>query len=272
MPHHRTLILRTAGTNCDTELARAFALAGSTPDLLHQTTLAKDPDIIDRYNIVALPGGFAHGDDIAAGRVLAAFVRDTLYEKLIQLIDREGAVLGVCNGFQVLVQIGLLPGPTQPNPTHPSQPPLPTVALAENTSNRFICEWTPLAANPAANCIWTEPLKQRPPHEPPLAFPIAHAEGRLIAPDPGTIEHITANNRDALRYTHNPNGSEASIAALTDHTGRVLGLMPHPERFPTWRHHPDAPNLHPSLRHTETPALAMFRAAVERTAALTHHA
>ena len=268
MTQHRTLILRTAGTNCDAELARAFQLAGSTPDLVHQTTLAKDPSILDRYNIAAFPGGFAHGDDIAAGRVLAAFVRDRLYEKLTQLIEREGAVLGVCNGFQVLVQIGLLPGPTDPTTTPPSAAHPPTVALAANTSGRFICEWTPIAPNPDSNCIWTAPLTNRPPSEPELALPIAHAEGRLVAPDHATIDNITAQHRDALRYTRNPNGSAANIAGLTDHTGRVLGLMPHPERFLTWQHHPNAPNLPRSLHQTETPALAMFRAAVNATAAV----
>jgi len=268
MTQHRTLILRTAGTNCDAELARAFNLAGSTTDLVHQTTLAKDPNILDRYNIAAFPGGFAHGDDIAAGRVLAAFVRDRLYQKLTQLIEREGGVLGVCNGFQVLVQIGLLPGSFSDPPTHPATSPTPTVALAHNTSGRFICEWTPIAPNPNANCIWTESLTHRPADEPTLAFPIAHAEGRLVAPDHATITNITTKNRDALRYTHNPNGSAANIAGLTDHTGRVLGLMPHPERFLTWRHHPNAPNLSPSLHQTQTPALAMFRAAVDATAAV----
>ncbi len=263
----RTLLVRTAGTNCDVELARAFELAGSRVDVVHERVLVGDPARLDGYHLIAFPGGFAHGDDIAAGRVLSVVVRERLYERLHAAVERGACVLGVCNGFQVLVQVGLLPGPLEGPFVTASEPGAAVVALAANADDRFIDAWPRVAANPEANCVWTAPLLDRGADEPELSLPVAHGEGRLVTPERSTVDRIVALKRDALRYVDNVNGSVGDIAGLTDHTGRVFGLMPHPERFLSWRHHPGFGGLSAGVRGRETPGLAMFRSAV-RAAAL----
>lgn len=258
----RAIVLRTAGTNCDAEMVRAFKLAGAHVDLTHVDRVAHQPDLLDRYHIIAFPGGFAHGDDIAAGRVLAAQVRSRLYPNLRHAVNERGAcVLGVCNGFQVLVQAGLLPGPASTDQPYPERPDPPVVALAANDSDRFIDDWAPVAPDPASNCVWTAPLLDRPDDEPPVSLPFAHGEGRFVCP-PALLAQLEASHRVALRYVANPNGSAGDVAGLADATGRVFGLMPHPERFLTWRHHPEATRLPHAATRAETPGLAMFRAAV----------
>jgi phosphoribosylformylglycinamidine synthase len=266
------VVVRTAGTNCDAELVRAFQLAGALVDLVHVDRFQAEPSLLRSYRIVAFPGGFAHGDDVSAGRVLAMQVRRRLYGELRNAVNERGVcVLGVCNGFQVLVQAGLLPGPTNADEPLSDEPAAPTVALAPNASDRFIDDWAPVRADPASPCVWTAPLIDRPGDEPTLALPVAHAEGRFVCP-PALLEQLLARGRVALRYLDNPNGSAGDVAGLCDHTGRVFGLMPHPERFLTWRHHPEATRLDPSLRDRDTPGLAMFRAAVKSVAseAATH--
>lgn len=217
----QTLILRTAGTNCDRELAHAFELAGAETATLHLHDLIEDPTQLEHFDIVGFPGGFSYGDDIAAGRIFANRLKHRLYGPLLAAIDRGVPMFGPCNGFQVLVKLGLLPDP------HAGRQ---EVTLAHNTSGRFIDRWTPMAVVPDSVCIWTRGLED---HD----LPMAHGEGRFTAP-PDVLDRLEANGQVALRYTENPNGSDRDIAGVCDPTGLVFGLMPHPERYLHPTNHP----------------------------------
>lgn len=262
----RALIVRAAGTNCDTELVRAFQLAGAAPDLVHIRALIDDPDSIDAYDLIAFPGGFSYGDDIASGRILAMQIRERLYQPLRRAAERGAAIIGVCNGFQVLTQVGLLPGPAAGQPWPANAPPLATVALADNTPPRFKDAWVGVHANPASPCVWTRALHNEPraPHaDDTMMLPIAHGEGRFVVRDQQVLHALEASNQIALRYTDNPNGSVADIAGVCDASGRIFGLMPHPERYLDWTRHPFWTRLDPSTPAADTPGLAMFKSAVD---------
>jgi len=262
----RALILRAPGTNCDRELCRAFELAGASVEVLHIDRVCARPGDLERFELIGFPGGFSYGDDIASGRVLAMKVRLHLYGALREAVERGACVIGVCNGFQVLCQAGLLPGPT-PGEPWPETPPAPTVSLAENAGGRFIDAWEPVRFEPGARCVWTagiEPAAGAGDHHAAVyQLPIAHGEGRLIADMPETIAALEASGRVALRYGRNLNGSENAIAGICDASGRVLGLMPHPERYLDWTRHPFWTRLPESVRREEPPGLRMFRGAVE---------
>lgn len=228
----RTLILRTAGTNCDRELAHAFARAGAAPEIVHLNLLIREPHRLEGYELIGIPGGFSYGDDIAAGRILANYLRHRLLEPLLEALDRGVAVIGICNGFQALVKLGLLPDP---------RAGAQTATLADNRSGRFVARWVPMHTDAASRCIWTRGLER-------FALPVAHGEGRFTVADPAQLDLLERNAQLALRYDdgQNPNGSARDIAGICDPTGLVLGLMPHPERFvhptqpPDWTRRPDA--------------------------------
>jgi len=249
------LIVRAAGTNCDAEMARAFAAAGAEANLLHIDRLIADPARLERAKLIGLPGGFSYGDDVASGRLLAARVRTKLLDAINAAVERGAAVIGVCNGFQVLVQAGLLP--------RWADQAGPVAALVENGSARFIDRWVRVEApdaGVASECVWTEPLRTaRPTDE--LVLPIAHAEGRFVAP-PEALQRLESEGHVALRTVDDVNGSMNRVAGLCDTTGRVLGLMPHPERFLEWNRHPWATRLTPETTAGPTPGLAMFESAV----------
>ncbi|MBI1337969.1 MAG: phosphoribosylformylglycinamidine synthase [Phycisphaera sp.] len=242
------LILRSAGTNCDRELAHAFELAGAATQALHVHKLIADPGLIEQFDLIGFPGGFSYGDDIAAGRILANQLRHRLLEPLQDAVRRGVPMIGICNGFQVLVKMGLLPDPLEPKQT---------VTLADNTSGRFTDRWIRLVADSTSVCLWTRSLDQ-------LDLPIAHGEGRFTG-HPDVISRLRDNHQVALRYAHNdnPNGSLDDIAGICDPTGSVLGLMPHPERFTDPTHHPQWTRQSPDWL-TQTPAgLRFFHNAVE---------
>jgi len=253
----QTLILRTAGTNCDRELAHAFELAGAETTTLHLHDLIEDPRKLESFDIVGFPGGFSYGDDIAAGRIFANRLKHRLYEPLLAAIDRGVPMFGPCNGFQVLVKLGLLPDP------HAGRQ---EVTLAHNTSGRFIDRWTPMTVTPAPGnkCIWTQGLGD---HD----LPMAHGEGRFTAP-PEVLDRLEANGQVALRYDtsgggDNPNGSDRDIAGVCDPTGLVFGLMPHPERFLHPTNHPQW-TRQPAEFMQETPVgLRYFQNAVQHVIA-----
>ncbi|BAM04172.1 phosphoribosylformylglycinamidine synthase subunit PurQ [Phycisphaera mikurensis] len=216
------LILRTAGTNCDAEMAHAFSLAGFTPETVHVNALAGEPGRLAGFAALGLPGGFSHGDDIAAGRILAARLRQDLLPALQENIERGMLVLGVCNGFQVLVKLGLLPDPVAA---------VQITTLARNRSGIFHDAWHHVAADEESPCVWTRGLGE---HE----LPSAHAEGRFTAPA-AVLDALEENHQVALRYAgESPSGSDRGIAGICDPTGRVFGLMPHPERWTDPLHHP----------------------------------
>jgi len=246
----RALVIRTAGTNCDTELVRAFALAGAAPELVHLDALCADPGAMGGYDLIGLPGGFSYGDDIASGRIKAAYMRDALLDQLLGAVDRGAAVIGICNGFQVLVQLGVLPGLGDG----------PCVALCENDAGRFADDWARIEVNDSADCVWTAGLLGIDPAHREL--PYAHGEGRLVCKDDGTLARIKGGAHDALRTREDINGSADRICGLRDATGRVLGLMPHPERVLEWNRHPSWARLPDPVRSGPAPGLAMFRGAV----------
>jgi len=226
----RTLIIRSAGTNCDVELAHAFDLAGAQTEAIHLNALVRSPETLDRFDIIGLPGGFSYGDDISAGRILANRLKHRLLPALRQFVGKGKPIIGICNGFQVLLKMGLLP---EFDPQSDA-PPTQTATLADNARPRFVDRWVNLRPEPTSKCIWTAGIDELP-------LPIAHGEGRFIATDE-VLDRLEANGQVALRYADdNPNGSMRDIAGVCDASGVVFGLMPHPERFTHPRNHPDFP-------------------------------
>jgi phosphoribosylformylglycinamidine synthase subunit PurQ / glutaminase len=215
----RVLIPNAPGTNRDGDLARAFELAGADAELVPLTTLRAGERRLVDYQLLGLPGGFSYGDALGAGRLFGLDLATWFADQLREAVGRGMPVLGVCNGFQALVRAGLLPGTGQ------------RAVLTENVSGRFECRWVTLAA-PSRSSLWTAELTA------PLRCPVAHGEGRLLADDPAGLER---DGLVAFRYVDgkgepaggahpaNPNGSVADIAGLTNPSGTVLGLMPHPE-------------------------------------------
>lgn len=241
-----TLILRTAGTNCDAELAFAFEQAGATTQTVHLGRLIDDPAMLERFDLVGFPGGFSYGDDIAAGRILANRLRHRLLGPLQQAVQRGVPMIGICNGFQVLVKLGLLPDPALARQT---------VTLGDNTSGRFICKWTPLVAAEDSKCVWTRGLGR-------FDLPMAHGEGRFTGPAE-VLQRLRDNGQVALRYADNPNGSDDDIAGICDPSGLVFGLMPHPERFTVPTQHPQWTRQPKGFADQTMPGLKLFQNAVE---------
>ncbi len=262
----RALVLRTAGTNCEAETIRALELSGARTDLLHLFAVLADPARFDAYEILVLPGGFSYGDYVSAGRVWGAELRHGLRESLSALVARGGLLLGVCNGFQVLVETGLLDGSFDGAKAR-------DVALYGNASNHYECRWVTLQSEASA-CPWIVPGERWP-------CPVAHGEGRFVVRDAAVLERLAANGQIALRYASEgggdpaypecPNGAVGAIAGICDPTGRVLGIMPHPERNITPWQHPFWTRLAP---RSEGEGLAFYRRMVEvaRSGAPTLHA
>ncbi len=253
----RILVLRAAGTNCDVETAHAFELAGGDADRLHVNRVAEKPSVLDQYQILVIPGGFTYGDDVAAGKVLANELTTRLGEPLGRFVERGSLVLGICNGFQVLLKAGLLPG---------RDDTAPAFTLADNLSGRYEDRWVYLApASP--QCVFTSGM------ESPVYLPVAHGEGRFTATDPGRLDDLERQGQVAFRYIsasagapdypENPNGSDRDIAGICDASGRVLGLMPHPERHVDPTQHPQWTRLG---RAEVGEGLAIFRNAVATVA------
>ena len=254
----RALVLRTAGTNCDAEMVRAFEAAGARPHLIHLSHLTANPALIDDFDIFGFPGGFSYGDDIASGRILAMRLRTHLYPALRRAILRGCPMIGVCNGFQVLVQLGLLPGPEMGESWPTDAPPAPSLALAANAGGRFIDRWVPVEFDARSPCVWMSGLAGV--YSTAAArLPIAHGEGRLVGAQPGWVHALAARGQAPLRYVENPNGSECDAAGICDATGLIFGLMPHPERYDQWTRHPFWTRLPETERQGEPLGLAIFR-------------
>lgn len=254
----RALVVRAAGTNCDVEVARAFTLAGADAELVHVDRLIAEPALLARVQIVSIPGGFSYGDDVASGRIFAMKLRERLYAPLRDAAERGTPIVGICNGFQILVQVGLLPGPG-PGEAWADEPPAQTVSVIDNAGARYISQCVPLAVEPGTVCLWTDGLERY--DEDQLRMPIGHGEGRFVAP-PAVVEALEAGGQVALRYRENVNGSVGAIAGICDATGRIMGLMPHPDRFLSWHNHPYHTRLRAAQRSGDTPGLAVFKAAV----------
>jgi len=261
----KALVVRAPGTNCDTEMCRAFTMAGAHVDLLHLESLCLDPGVIDGYQLIGFPGGFSYGDDIASGRVFSLKIRERLYSALRGAATRGCPMIGACNGFQVLVQTGLLPGPEQSGGWPDSAPPQ-VAALTDNKAAKFCDRWVGVVPEPDSVCIWTkgmgEGLNEQEKRD-VLQLPVAHGEGRFVAASPEIFSGLERNRQVALRYTDNYNGSTGAIAGISDASGRIFGLMPHPERFLDWNRHPYWTRLSQSARRGPTPGFTMFKNAVE---------
>ena len=216
----KVFVLRTAGTNCDAEAGYAFERAGAQPEFVHINRLLENPKQVHDFQIWAFPGGFSYGDDIAAGKILATQITQHLKEVLTNFVAAGKPVIGICNGFQVLVKTDFLPGPLASRTGQ-------TATLTNNDSGRFIDKWIQLAQPPRpSKCIWTRGVE-------PLDLPIAHGEGKFICATENTRKALWENGQVALVYANqtNPNGSVDDIAGVCDASGLVFGLMPHPERY-----------------------------------------
>ena len=234
----KAIILRTAGTNCDYETRYALEKAGADVDLVHVNQLVKDKGLLGSYHIFVLPGGFTYGDDIAAGKVLANQLRHHLLDELTRFVDDGKLVIGICNGFQVLIKMGLLPGinGTQPSSNEYRQ----EFTLTYNDSNKFEDRWVYLKSFSDKSVFIDNDCM--------LYVPIAHAEGKFVAGNGGELENLGKSGQIIFKYVDkdgnianypwNPNGSLENIAGICDSTGRVLGMMPHPERYIEPTQHP----------------------------------
>ena len=232
----KVCVLRTAGTNCDQETAAAFKLAGADMELLHINRLVSGARTLDDFHILALPGGFSYGDDIASGKIFANELRFKLADSLRKFIDDGKLIIGICNGFQILVKSGLLPGSAELKQD---------TSLIINDSGKFEDRWVYL--RPSGRCIWTKGLKKI------IYLPVAHGEGKFVARDKKVLNRLKKNKQIVFQYCDaqgkltgypdNPNGSTENIAGICDETGRILGLMPHPERHLFSAQHPRNWNL-----------------------------
>ncbi len=241
------IVLRAAGINCDMETEYALELAGAQAKRVHINRIIEDKNLLDSYQIIVFPGGFSYGDDVAAGKILANQIVHHLYEPIQKFIDDGKLALGICNGFQVLVKAGILPGINHELTRIDTKSKIKnsvnlrkSVSITYNDSGKFEDRWVYLSPQ-TDKCIFIEPDRQ-------IYLPVAHAEGKVVTKDQQTLENLKAEKQIAFKYVDetgnegeypvNPNGSVDSIAGLIDSTGRVLGLMPHPERHVRPTQHP----------------------------------
>lgn len=252
--------MRAPGTNCDQEMCRAFSMAGASVDLVHLDAMCAEPGRVAEYDLIGFPGGFSYGDDVASGRIYAMRVRESMAGALRDAAARGVMMIGACNGFQVMVQCGLLPGWDDAGASGHAAP-AQTLALAHNIGGRFVDRWVGMRPAAGSRCVWTRGLGEYPAEV--LQFPVAHGEGRLVARDENVLRRLEESGQAAIRYTDNYNGSQSAIAGVCDPTGRVFALMPHPERFLDWNRHPWWTRLPESVRSGPTPGLRVFLNAVE---------
>lgn len=253
----RAVVLTGFGINCDNETQAALQRAGAEAHRVHLNDIIAEVSRLDDYHIFAVPGGFSFGDDVASGKILANRLRYKLGDALKQWVDNGKLMIGICNGFQVLVKMGILPlfdGQFAQETT-----------LTHNDSGRFEDRWVHLKTASNTKCIWLKDVAG-------LSLPIRHGEGKFVPRDKEVLKRLNDNGQVALRYTKpdgteaagafpwNPNGAMDDIAAICDPSGRILGMMPHPEAFvdrtnhPTWTRD-DLPE--------EGAGLQLFRNAVE---------
>ena len=265
----RICVLRAPGTNCDVETADAFDVSGGKSDCIHLFRMIERPELLDEYQILCVPGGFSYGDDIGSGVVAASQLRSHLGNVLHRFLESDKLVLGICNGFQVLLKAGILPGgsagwnDTQPNKSRST--------LTWNSNGKYTARWVHCKVT-TSNNVFLQGIDE-------LDLPIAHAEGRIVVEDDSVVAHWEHGGQISLRYTNwpnaessdrthpvndrydaNPNGSTGNIAGLSDPTGRVFGLMPHPERFLFGTQHPHWTRLGMT---EDGDGLKMFRNAIK---------
>lgn len=256
MAKPNVIILRAAGINCDQEAANAWELAGAKAELVHINQLIENPTILDRYQVINVPGGFSYGDDIAAGRIFGAQIERHLIDRIRGHVAGGKLVIGICNGFQILTKAGLLPF-SQTNEGWKD------CTVTHNTAPGYQDRWTIVEAV-GERCVFLEKGRR-------YEFPIAHGEGRVMFADDAVAKRVAEGGHIALKYVpgpdgatsfgerYNPTGSTLDIAGLCDETGHVFALMPHPERFVRWTQHPCWTSL---PQRPEGDGMAVFRRAV----------
>ena len=250
MTKPRVLILRSAGINRDQDAAQAVRMAGGDPDVVHIGRVVDGSVRVADYAMLIVPGGFSYGDHLGAGALLAMDLVQRIGDQVQRFVEDGRAVLGICNGFQVLVKSGLLPGARLAHRQ---------ASLTHNASGRFECRWVHLQA-PASHCVFTQGLTT------PIEVPVAHGEGRFVMADEAALTRLHADGQVALCYVDatgqatttypaNPNGSAYGIAGVCDVSGRILGMMPHPENAVLPWQHPQWTRQ----RRTHGDGLAIFR-------------
>jgi phosphoribosylformylglycinamidine synthase subunit PurQ / glutaminase len=248
MPQPNVLIVRAPGTNCDNETAFAFHKAGAKTETLHINRLLENPGVFEQFQIFCIPGGFSYGDDIASGRILGNQFQHHLNDQMVKFKEDGKLMLGICNGFQILMKSPVL--------LPPDREEGPAATLTTNDSGKYEDRWVHLETR-GSKCVFLQGIER-------MYLPVAHAEGKFVARNEDVLQHLDAAGQLALRYAspcssgdcqgrtadrsskgdailpfpENPNGSKNNVAGVCDSTGRVLGLMPHPERFLDPTQHP----------------------------------
>jgi phosphoribosylformylglycinamidine synthase subunit PurQ / glutaminase len=253
MAKPRILILRAPGANCDQETEFAFAEAGGLPERIHIYRLREEPSLLLKFQVLAIPGGFTYGDDVAAGKILANQLQHFLGDMLRQFRDKERLILGICNGFQTLLKAGLIVPPDEDGPV---------ATLGHNESGKFEDRWVYLQARPGKSPFLKGYTR--------FTLPVAHGEGNFLCRHDWILKGLEQAGQVVLKYVDsagkpgsypiNPNGSPDGVAGVCDVTGRVLGLMPHPERHVLPTQHPQWTRLGLA---PEGDGLRLFRNAVE---------
>jgi phosphoribosylformylglycinamidine synthase I len=248
----KVLVLRAPGINRDEDAAAAIEMAGGQPERVHVNRIVEGAARLHDYAMLIIPGGFSYGDHLGAGKLLAVDLAHRLQEQLTAFVADGRPVLGICNGFQVLVKAGILPGSDEGRQTNDESAHAPAssaaATLTDNTSGQFECRWVHLQSEPQSACVFTKGLERI------VEVPVAHGEGRFVARDAATLARLRERGQVALRYVaadgspaaypDNPNGSDDNIAGICNPAGNVLGLMPHPEdailptQHPRWTREP----------------------------------
>jgi len=248
MSNVKALILRAPGTNCDEETAFAFRQAGAKAKLVHINQLIRRERNLADYQVMVVPGGFTYSDDLGAGKVLANEIKLKLGEDIQRFTERGCLILGICNGFQVLVKTGILPGIQGEQ----------KLTLTTNDSSRFECRWVHLKTNGGSKCVFTAGIER-------LYLPVAHGEGKIVTQADflsqvdAAVYYTDAKGNLNAGYPYNPNGSMQDIAGICDATGRIFALMPHPERH---IHPSQHPNWHNDKADSHQNCLKIFSNAV----------
>ena len=262
----RALVLTGFGLNCDLETAYALEIAGAQTERIHLNSLIAGKSRLQDFQIFVIGGGFSWGDYHGAGVIMAMRLKHRMQEDILNFVQAGGLVLGICNGFQVIINLGLLPGFELHRLKRES-------AIIGNDCGSFVDRWVHLQSNPAASCILTQSVDG-------IELPVRHGEGKFYA-EAEVLQHLAAKEQVILRYCKpdgkpaegefpsNPNGSVEDIAGICDPTGRIAGLMPHPEAFNHWTNHPDWTHQREQLRRQgkappkEGEGIRMFRNLVD---------
>ena len=262
----KVVILTGFGINCDRETAAVFEMVGAESERIHVNRFVNGEKKLSDFHIMAVPGGFSFGDHLGSGRLMGNRLRFGMREQVREFIQNGGLAIGICNGFQVLVKMGLLPGDDEISLTQ-------TASLALNDSGHYEDRWVTLEFDTNSHCVWTKGIER-------IRVPVRHGEGKFVTTDPNLLDHWATNGQivvkyvdpndpypsssdELLEYPLSPNASMRNIAGVCDPTGRVFGLMPHPEaNHSTWLGATWTRELKPT-EHGEGEGLALFRNAVD---------